>query len=800
MKLLLSIAGLFFCTAVAAQTVEENLVQALDSFALLRPQEKAYSLTDRKSYVAGETIWTSSFVTLEGKPSVLSKVLYITLSDATGKIISKKMQALKNGQSSGNIDIPENILSGTYYLRTYTLWMQNFPAFIAVEPISILNTDYSKTKPIAPSKNYNIGFFPEGGNLVAGVKSIVAFKTIDGNGLPVTATGKIINQKNETIATITTAHDGMGSFEFTPLTGVNYTAKISFNGQAETTATLPAIQKEGVVIDVDNANVLKTFVHVQRGETNPDKYNTLLVVAQLNYQVVYMGKLNLDELQDAVAINKKTLPSGIMQITVLNDKGQPLAERLAFIANYDTQQQLLQPVIINATKRKLNSIEVDATSFSGLTASASIINNDATAPPHGNNILSQFLLASDIKGYVHNPGYYFSSKEAGVLKNLDYIMLTNGWRRYNWADIAQYKYSPLSYPFEQSMSIAGKVKGVTGSGVLKDGKVNLYVKGEDSTSIMAEAKLNAQSNFVVDNLNFKGEATVYYQGTNVKNAGAITEAAIYPSYFDTLKKSDVVLQLSTTTSSNSIYKKEIDEKAKLDAQKGKVLEEVIVKAKRLSETDSLNNLYASDIFLTSDQTIAVNTNIPFYSMWQLLQRSIPGININETDTGVQVNFGRYEGLDFFSSNTSGSSVLFFLNEIAVDANIINTINPADVALIKVFKGATAIGLGADRGAIGVYTIKGKSGRDWRDKGFDFVKRKGYTATREFYHMDYSKLNPESYFTDERTTLYWNPLLPVNKNGKIVIQFYNDDKCTQFNVIISGIDANGKLLHIEKVIQ
>jgi hypothetical protein len=232
--------------------------------------------------------------------------------------------------------------------------------------------------------------------------------------------------------------------------------------------------------------------------------------------------------------------------------------------------------------------------------------------------------------------------------------------------------------------------------------------------------------------------------------------------------------------------------------KGKLLQAVSVKATKRSPADSLNLLYASAVFQESDQTLAMDQKRTYFDMWQYLQAMVPGIAVNKTDTGTSVNFGRYNGLDLFSSNES-TGVQFFLNEVPVSADIIDALNPSDVALVKVYKGATAIALGAGRGAVSIYTSVGKSGRDWRDKGFDFFKKAGYSTAREFYSPAYGDTNNLSAGNDLRTTLYWNPAVKVI-NSRIQISFYNDDHCKKYRVMINGIDANGKLLQLEKLFE
>jgi len=127
--------------------------------------------------------------------------------------------------------------------------------------------------------------------------------------------------------------------------------------------SLPAAKTEGITLSADNTGANKTFVKIERSEKNKNFYNNLLVVAQLNGQVAYMGNLNIDEGQDAFAINKKQLPAGIMQITVLTTSGVPLAERLVFVANHIINNGLLQTDTINTAKRKKNTLTLDAHDF-----------------------------------------------------------------------------------------------------------------------------------------------------------------------------------------------------------------------------------------------------------------------------------------------------------------------------------------------------------------------------------------------------------------------------------------------------
>lgn len=236
------------------------------------------------------------------------------------------------------------------------------------------------------------------------------------------------------------------------------------------------------------------------------------------------------------------------------------------------------------------------------------------------------------------------------------------------------------------------------------------------------------------------------------------------------------------------------------------MENVIIKTKKLSPADSLTRLYATDIFQNSDQTLAMDkTN--YVNIWQYLQRNVAGLSIGKNEFGqTTAYFSRYMNLDPFATEQimvdgdETTNIRFFLNEVPVSKDVIETLDPSDLSVIKIYKGNTASILGAPRGAIAIYTEKGKPAADWRSKGFSSFRKEGYSITREFYNKDYDLLHSETGVSDIRPTLFWNPRIKTDASGKLTIQFYNDDITRSFRIIMNGIDADGKLLYLEKVIK
>jgi hypothetical protein len=791
---------ILFGKTSSSQTITEKIITSLDSFSLIQPQEKAYVKTDREFYLSGETIWIKAFTTLNNNPTVLSKILYVELINGEGVLVDKKMLKLKRGSSKSAFDTRSNFLSGEYTIRAYTLWMLNFPDFIFEKRVLIKNPNDKKDESIVSNnkQDLKLDFFPEGGNLINGLKSVVAIKATNQYGNPYSLKGNILNEKNEVISNFETMIGGIAKIEITPNINETYRAQIISEGSLNKTFQFPKALAEGIVLTIDNASLNKTFASITRSKQNASHYNNLIIVAQINYELAYLGKLNLDEGLDAVAIPKKNLPPGIMQISILTQEGVPLAERIVFVANHQIDSSFIKKDIINYEKRKKNVLKINLTDFKNIDAAISITNANGFNNEN-QNILSYLLMSSDIKGKINQPGYYFRNKEKQTLDDLDLVMLTNGWRRYKLENVLVNQYSTPNFPFERSIRITGKVLESNGKDFLKAGKINLIINGEDSTKIVSQANTNASSVFVIDNIDFKKEATVFYQGANLVNKNAIVAVKFDPSYFDTLKKPSN-WNSSVAIAANKAIKEFLNIliTQKQENDKSKTLETVVIKSKKSSAIDSLNKLYSSDIFYESDQTIPVNTELSFGDIWQFLRRNIPGISIIRADTGTQVNFTRYQGADYFSEN-GVNGVQFFLNEIPVSVDVIESLYAEDIGLLKVYKGNSAITLGASRGAIALYTVKGKSTRDWRQKGFDFIKRLGYSVDREFSEINYSKINPDESYKDIRPTLYWNPSLKQTGNNA-TIEFYNDDICKKFKIVVEGIDENGKLLYAEKIIE
>ena len=144
--------------------------------------------------------------------------------------------------------IPEHLHAGHYQLRAYTRWMQNFdPEFFFHRELMIYGDSEKDNIPQQTTK-FKLRFFPEGGNLINGLTSRIAFEVVDANtGKGVQTEGVILNAHGDSIRKFATSHLGKGSFFFIPQKKEKYIARLAGDN---TDFKIPSISEQGFVITV----------------------------------------------------------------------------------------------------------------------------------------------------------------------------------------------------------------------------------------------------------------------------------------------------------------------------------------------------------------------------------------------------------------------------------------------------------------------------------------------------------------------------------------------------------------------
>src|SRR5436190_9177837 len=401
-------------------------------------EEKVFVHTDKSFYLAGEIIWFKIYYlnANDHLPLDISKVSYIEVIDKDQKPVMQTKIELTRGEGHGSLYIPVTINSGNYILRAYTNWMKNFDAdFFFEKKLTVLNSLKSPTETFPVSKGYDVQFFPEGGNLVQGIESKVAFRIADQSGHGIDFKGFILNKNKDTITTFQPLKFGIGHFNFTPTTGDAYKAVIQL---ADTILIkeLPAANEQGYTIKVIPD---KSQFRVKL-QTNIRSANTVYLFAHTRQTIKLKEQLSLLNGVAELSIDKNKLGTGISHLTIFNSENKPVCERLVFIK--PDSKLIIEPTApqLQFDNRKKINLTINSSDENGKTLAAnmslSVYQLDSLQDVSGDNINNYIWLTSDLKGNIESPDYYFSD-DTNVDLATDNLMLTHGWRRFVWQHILQ---------------------------------------------------------------------------------------------------------------------------------------------------------------------------------------------------------------------------------------------------------------------------------------------------------------------------------------------------------------------------
>ncbi|MBX9734183.1 MAG: hypothetical protein K2X37_08975 [Chitinophagaceae bacterium] len=793
----------FLFIIIAICGVIPGFSQEIDSmmsvYAELAPKEKIHVHFDRDIYNPEETIFYKVYLLSGNQLSGLSKNMYVEWYDTTGTLIKQTIAPLFLSGAAGSFEIPKGYKGNYVRLRAFTRWMLNEENETAVyEKLIPLNLGNTNTQKLNINKT-NLSLFPEGGYLVEGISSRVAFKATNSNGLPVKVSGFVRNAKNEVIDSIITIHDGMGLFLLNPVKGEQYRVEWTDEFKQKYTTPITQIQPTGVVMLVRTTND-KAAITIQRSPNTSGDLQQYTLMVHMNQEPLFKVAIKMTErtLQRA-EIPIDQMPTGILQFTLFNAALQPVAERIIFVNNHLHEfNAKVNPIYTSIEKRAKNSLDIVITDTAVSNLSVSIIDAGIAAPER-TNIYTDFLLSNEIKGYIHNPAYYFTSDADVVTSKLDLVMMTSGWRRYNWDKLKAGILPVIKYlPETENMRISGNVFGMKDIGA-QQLVLNSILLGKDSSKQFLFFPVNKDGSFTQPDIFFYDTAKVYYNfNSSVKGADRL-QVKFDNGFFrrENGYKTSAFTGVTVFPDADSLWRVRMNyflaEQERIKKlQESANLQEVIVKTKVKTPLQQMDEKYARGLFAGSDAYSfdLINDKFVPIDIFSYLQGRVPGLQIS--GSGGQT-----------SLTWRGSTPSLFLDEMPTDINMISGLPVQQVAYIKVFRppffGASGGGAG---GAIAVYTRRGNDGKkeDYSGKGMNFISLAGFSRFKEFYNPVYDK-NNNSLETDVRNTLYWNPNIFTNKRSpRFKIDFYNNDVSKKLLLVLEGINADGKMTRVVKTIE
>ncbi len=402
---------------------------------------------DKKAYANGDVV--KATLDINGTDNE-SFALQYTLSIAGEEVLDEKATTNTDGTAELKFKLPKSLNSTDGLLNVLIDYKGDKESIARSIPIVLNDID--------------VQFFPEGGELIAGVPSRIAFKAVNEFGKPASVEGAIYDKNGKKATSFSSIHNGMGTVEFTPKVGEQYTAKITKPAINETFA-LPRAQKEGYTIIVTDQK--PSSIEVGIVSTNPRQ---LTLIAQSRGKIWLEENITVEEGISPVKIATSKMPVGIVQLTLLDENEVELAERLVFAnkhkrlkvaINTDKKQYLPREKVKMTISVKDENNKPVAGNFSLSVVDDKLL---SYADDKQSNILAYMLLQSDLKGKITEPNFYFEKNNAGTDEALDLLLMTQGWRKFEWQKINTNPEVVLQYNNETAI-VAGIINDDEGNPV-----------------------------------------------------------------------------------------------------------------------------------------------------------------------------------------------------------------------------------------------------------------------------------------------------------------------------------------------
>jgi hypothetical protein len=754
-----------------------GLPRQLSRYQQAHLPEKLFLHLDRPLYSSGETMWFKVYA-VDGtysRPLALSSVAYVEVLDAQQQPVLQAKVALQQARGQGSFVLPATLASGSYTVRAYTSWMKNTsPDYYFHQPVTVINTAQPSgpaTRPDSTAAAYEVQLFPEGGNLVQGLRSQVAFKVSDQYGRGIAATGQVRNQQGQVLATFTTLRHGLGSFALTPQTGQTYSVQLTLANRQVLQRPLPRVFEQGYVLHLAESSPGQLALSVQASTAQAEP---IYLLAHSRQKTALARQATLVNGQATFLIDKAQLLDGISHFTLFNAARQPLCERLYFQRPTQALALTARPDQARYTTRGKVSVQVAAALPAAATASLSMavyrLDSLNTTP---NLAIDRYLaLSSDLPGRVEDPDYYFSATGPEVAAATDHLMLTQGWSRFRWEDVLASPAPTIEFlPELNGHLIRGQLtplsSGKSCAGVMS----YLSVPGR---LIRLSNSLSNKAGQVQFELNdFYGTQDLIAQ-TDPRQDSTCRLTLLNP--FSTRYASAPALAFDLSTRFQADYARR-----HLHRQVQSVF------AGQYQPRFAARRIDSLAFFGSPNETYLLDKYTRFQVLEEVLREYVPGVLVRIRKDGYHLMV-----VDKLSKTVQAESPLVLVDGVPMfNTNKLMAINPLKLRKLDVVIGRYFHGLAVYPGVVSFTTYQGDLDGVELDPRALVQQYEGLQPQREFYAPRYATPQDQhSRLPDLRNLLYWNPSISLSGAASQTLEFYTGDQAGRYLVVLQGLSSTG----------
>ena len=752
-----------------------RIAQRWQQYAQRDPFEKLYLHLDRPLYLSGETMWFKVYA-VEGthsRPLPMSSVAYVEVLDAKNQPILQSKVTLKDATGQGFFSLPTSLPAGSYRVRAYTSWMRNFSAeYYFNTAVTVVNTRQASGAPKADSVAYDAQFFPEGGNLVQGLRSRVAFKVSDPTGHGVAATGRLLDNTGAVVATFATQQLGMGSFFFTPLEGKQPYSAVLVPGHAPARPVrraLPRAFGQGYVVRLDETSPTQLTLTVSTSSRQPE---TLFLLGHSRQKTAFAARLTTANGQATYAFDKTQLLAGVSHLTLFAADRRPVCERLYFrppAQHLALTGRADQPRYGTRTPVNVEVATPGQLQPSSVSMAVYQLDSLATTPPPA---IEEYLwLVADLKGYIEAPGTYFAPTDAARLA-ADNLMLTQGWSRWRWEDVLTGPAPTFAHvPEPNGPIITGRLTRA-GTNAPVAGTV-AYLASPSRTLRLSNSLSGPDGRVRFELGPLAGPREVVLQ-TNPQQ-DSTSQFTLLDSYSTSYA--------ATALPGYGLLPRFAPEYARrhLQAQ----AQRVYIDRRRPALAPETGDTVS--FFGKATETYYLDRYTRFKTMEEVLREYVPGVVVRIRKDGYHLLVD-----DLTNKALLANNPMVLLDGVPVfNMNRIMALNPLKVQKLEVVDSRYVHGAAIYDGLMSLTTYKGDLEGYQPDARALVQQYEGVQQQREFYAPRYDTPEAQqSRLPDLRNLLYWNPSLRLTNAAPQTVRFYTGDQAGRYLVVLQGLAANG----------
>jgi hypothetical protein len=731
---------------------------------------KFFAHTDKLQYAAGEVVWFKIYQLRRDSMAVRhdTAVVYCQLVDRTGRVVVQAVQKLVRGAASGSWMLPFNLSTGAYDLRVYTQ-DQNSNGPVFEKTLTIVSPVQEREAVAAGRKSYFMSFFPEGGDWIAGIETVIGFKITDEKGRAADMQGTIVRNGRDTIGAFSTHKFGLGRFRLTATSSDVFAAVIQLPDGSQQSFQLPAVANAGYSMRVTRAGPGARVTVM----SNRRLLTGLHLVVRNGGRQIFSAPLTGNDDSSFAQIPESALAEGTSAITVLTSANEPAGERLVFRKPSTLHTWTVRTADKFSTRQAVD-LDLNFANFSGKAlkadASVSVYLADKSAD-QTSNIAFYNYLQCELKGQVESPDYYFTGSGPEYDEAVENLLLTHGWRRFEKQ--------------ASKVSFADRTKVEQGTQVVR-------VKVTNSTNGVVGAGIMCY-------LSVPSRRLQFY--TSVTDEQGIADFYVKNLY----GRNELIIQ--TDPRKDSVYKFELLDPLPLqndgDTSKRKFSSEAsFTIADAYRRTAQIQNNFLADkinqgilepidstpFFLRPVKTYLTDEFTRFQTMEEVLREYVVEVVVRRREAQLQLEIVNALRKEFLPNP------LLMIDGVPVfGSDKILRYDPLKIQKIDVVDTRYFYGPSLFPGIVNFTSYEGNL-PDFELNPFALVvDHNGIEYQRQFYHPQYETADQlNSRVPDFRNVLTWEPNLATNDDGKAKLRFYTSDQPGTYRVDVQGIAADGSV--------